>query len=149
MRNRKNNIILEIGIIIVVLGFLAWITWGQFDLAKAKSRDVERKSELHEVSKVVGLYYKDYGKLPEDSLINSLWGKEWRDGDYVYMKEVPRENYLNDKEYCYKVGDDGRSFYLLAELENKGDVDCLSEEYWCNNHQYCYRDLLSIDELLK
>jgi len=141
--------VVEFSFIFVVVALLAWITQGQFGLAKAKSRDVERKSELHEVSKVIGLYYKDYGKLPKDDLINSLWGKEWRDGDYVYMKEVPKENYLDNKEYCYQAVDDGKSFYVLAELENKGDVDCAAEEYWCNNHQYCYRDLLSIDELVK
>lgn len=149
MRNRKNNIVLEIGIIIVVLGYLSWFTLGQFGLARAKSRDVERKSELHEVSKVVGLYYKDYGNLPEESLINSLWGKEWRDGDYVYMKEIPRENYLENKEYCYMVSDGGKDFYLLAELENKGDVDCLTEKYQCNGQEYCYRDKLNVDELIK
>ena len=147
MKSKKNNIVLEIGIIIVVLGFLGWFTLGQFDLSKAKSRDVERKSELHEVSKVIRLYYKDYGKLPEESLINTLWGKEWRDGDYVYMKEGPRENYLENKEYCYQVSSDGKSFMLFTDLENKKDVDCYGKSWTCENREYCYRDVLDAVEV--
>ena len=146
MKNKKNNIVLEIGIIIVVLGFLGWVTLQQFDLSKAKSRDVERKSELHEVSKVIRLYYKDYGKLPDQDLLNSLWGKEWRDGDYVYMKEVPKENYLNNKEYCYRTSSDGKSFMLFTDLENKSDVDCRGKIWSCEGKDYCYRDVLEAVE---
>jgi hypothetical protein len=148
VKNKKNNIVLEIGLIIVVLGFLGWFTAGQFSLAQAKSRDVERKSELHEVSKAIRLYYKDYGKLPSENLINSLWGKEWRDGDYVYMTMIPKEDYLENKEYCYQISEDGKSFYLLTDLENKGDADCVKDLWSCGTGQYCYRDVLSADEII-
>lgn len=146
VKNKKNNIILEIGIIVVVLGFLGWITWGQFSLAGARSRDVERKTSLHEVSKVVRLFYKDYGELPTEELLNSLWGKEWKDGDYTYMMTVPKENYLENKEYCYKVSDDGLVFYLFADLENKKDQDCSSDLWECGDNYYCYRDELEVTE---
>ena len=122
------------------MSILGWITWSQFDLAEKKSRDVERKSELHEVSKVIRLYYADYGKLPEDDLINSLWGKEWNDGSYVYMKEVPRENYT-DQEYCYKKYDDN-VFGLFTNLENKKDVDCFGRSIECGGKNYCFEDRL-------
>lgn len=142
----KKEKILEIGVIFIVLGLLGWITWGQFSLAKAKSRDIERKTSLHEVSKMVRLFYKDYGKLPEEKLINSLWGKEWKDGEYIYMSTVPKENYLKNKEYCYEVSDDGKVFYLFAELENKRDVDCKVNFWKCGDNQYCYRDVLEASE---
>lgn len=137
---KNKSVILELGFILMVLGFLSYVTYRQFSLAEARSRDIERKSELHEVSKVVRLYYKDYGKLPDEDLINSLWGKEWRDSDYLYMN-MPKENYLVDKEYCFE--DLGDSFALLADLEDKGDVDCAKQLYDCSGRQYCYRDVLT------
>lgn len=145
---KNKTILLELGLIFLVLGCLGWFTWGQFSLAKARSRDIERKSELHEISKAVRLYYKDYGELPSEDLINSFWGKEWRDGDYVYMKMVPKEDYLIVKEYCYQVASDGLSFYLFADLEDKGDSDC-SEDLWkCGDNEYCYRDELEANETI-
>lgn len=143
----KNNW-LELGIIIIVLGGLSWITLGQFNLAKAKSRDMDRKSNLHEISKVIRLYYKDYKKLPEEKLVNSLWGKQWMDGSYVYMKVVPSENYLLNKEYCYQISSDGKSFYLFADLENKGDVDCSKNLWQCGGVDYCYKDVLEAEEII-
>ena len=142
---KKKNF-LEIGIIVIVLGVLGWITWGQFSLAGAKSRDTERKTSLHEVSKIIRLYYKDYGKLPSEDLVNSLWGKEWKDGNYTYMTTVPKENYLENKEYCYGVGDDGLRFYLFADLENRKDEDCSKDLWKCGGNYYCYRDELEVSE---
>ena len=132
----------EFFIVVLVVFVLSWITWSQFDLAEKKSRDVERKSSLHELSKVIRLYYADYGKLPEEKLINGLWGKEWKDGDYSYMKEVPKENYT-DQEYCYKKYEDGKTFGLLANLENKKDVDCFGKSIECGGSNYCFEDKIS------
>ena len=129
---------IKIILLIIVIAILGWITRNQFDLAKKKSRDVERKSSLHEVSKVIRLYYADYGKLPDEELINNIWGKEWNDGDYVYMKIVPKENYIDDK-YCYKIYDK-QTFAMLANLENKKDVDCFGRSFDCGGKKYCYEN---------
>lgn len=131
----------EIFIVVLVVFVLSWITWSQFDLAEKKSRDVERKSSLHELSKVIRLYYADYGKLPEEKLINGLWGKEWKDGDYIYMKQVPKENYI-DNQYCYKQYDK-QTFALLTNLENKKDVDCFGKSFDCDGKKYCYENKMS------
>jgi len=128
-------------IILIVIGILGIITFNQFSLASAKSRDADRMSSLHELSKAVRLYYKDYGKLPSENEINKLWGKEWQDGNYIYLKLMPKENYLN-KEFCYQVSADGKNFLFFAELENKTNVDC-KEDFWeCGGVKYCYRDIL-------
>ena len=140
---------LEIIIVIVVMGFLGWITWNQFGLAKKKARDVERKSNLHEVSKVIKRYYKDYGRLPLDEQINNLWAKQWLDGNYVYMEKMPGENYT-DQQFCYKTYTDGETFGLLAELENKRDEDCLKDLVECGGKFYCFEDKMSANvEVIK
>jgi Tfp pilus assembly protein PilE len=138
----KNGFTLgETLIVVLLVGVLGWITWNQFDFAKAKSRDVGRKSDLGEVAKSIRLYYSDYGKLPLAKEINVLWGKQWIDKDYVYMKSVPRESYL-DRPYCYEPGTDSKTFTLYAELENKSDPDCKKVEQKCGDNYYCFVDVL-------
>jgi len=141
MIEEKGFTILEIIIVIVVMSVLAWITWGQFELAKAKSRDVERRSDLHEFSKVIRRYYVDYQELPSPELINQLWGQVWDDNGYIYTEMVPKENYL-DKEYCYKVYSED-TFALLADLENKGNEDCKKDLIECGDNYYCFEDKIT------
>lgn len=139
---KKNiNLLLEIGIICFCLLLLGVITYNQFALANAKSRDADRMSSLHELSKAIRLYYKDYGQLPDGDLINSLWGETWKDGEYTYLEVMPKENYLN-KEFCYENSDDGKGFMFFAELENKSNPDCQENKWECNGVSYCYRDVL-------
>lgn len=138
----KHKVVLvELGIIVLSLSVLGVITYKQFALASAKSRDADRMSSLHELSKAVRLYYKDYGELPDEKLINSLWGETWKDGDYTYLEVMPKENYLN-KEFCYENSDDKKSFLFFVELEDKSNPDCQENKWECNGVSYCYRDIL-------
>lgn len=141
----KNKITIgEIIIILISVLILVGITYKQFDLAKAKSRDDRRKGNLNELGQVIRLYYADYGVLPEEKLINSLWGKEWKDGDYVYLKSVPDEISLG-KGYCYVVENEGKYFSLFADLENKSDVECQKDKWQCGGQNYCYKHFLSAE----
>jgi len=142
MKNKIN--IKEILIIVISVLILGSITYKQFELARAKTRDVDRKASLNDLGQIIRLYYADYGFLPEEKLINSLWGKEWRDGDYVYQKKLPQENTL-DKNYCYMVESGGKNFSLLADLENKHDSECQKDKWRCGQKDYCYRYLLSAE----
>lgn len=129
----------EILIVVVVMLILGGITCQQFLTAWAKTRDGQRKSDLNELSKSIRMYYADYKKLPNDKLINGLWGKEWLDGSYVYMKQLPKENY-SKIPYCYMAGADGKSFVLFAYLEYKSDPDCKKQEQKCGGNSYCFVD---------
>ncbi|MFA6185257.1 MAG: hypothetical protein WCT51_00050 [Candidatus Shapirobacteria bacterium] len=141
----KKKTCLELLIIVTVVGILSFITCKQFDLAQAKSRDLQRRSDLNEFSKVIKLYFTDYGKLPSNELVNSLWGKSFVDNGYTYANSVPREKH-GDKEYCYEIGSDGVSFKMSAEFENKNDTDCKENKYLCNGIKYCYTDINNVNE---
>jgi Tfp pilus assembly protein PilE len=141
---KKNNLI-EILVIIVSIGILSAITYKQFALAQAKSRDLQRRSDLHEFSKIIKLYYGDYRKLPDEKLINSLWGKSFIDSGYSYTDSVPKEKSGN-KEYCYQIIEDGVSFKMSAEFENKNDFDCKKEGQLCGGIEYCYTDIIYVNE---
>ena len=142
---KKKVFRLEILIIVFGFGILSFITYKQFALAQAKSRDLQRRSDLDEFSKVIKLYFDDYGKLPDGKLINSLWGKSFTDNGYVYVNSVPKEKY-GDKEYCYEIGSDGISFKMFAEFENKNDPDCKENKFLCNGIKYCYTDINIVNE---
>jgi len=131
--------LVEVIVVILVMLMLGGITCQQFLTAWAKTRDVQRKSDLNELSQSIRMYYADYKKLPSEQLINGLWGKQWMDGSYIYMKQVPRENYLK-VPYCYLVSEDGKSFILLADLEYKADPDCKKEKQKCSKNSYCFMD---------
>jgi Tfp pilus assembly protein PilE len=141
---KTKSTLIEILIILIVLAILGKITYNQFALAAAKSRDADRMSSLHELSKAVRLYYKDYGKLPEENLINSLWGKAWKDGDYTYLTLMPNENHL-EKNFCYQVGVDENSFLFFTDLENITNPDCQKDKWECGGIKYCYRDILAAE----
>jgi len=142
---KKDFNIFEFLIIIIVIIILSFITYRQFALAQAKSRDLQRRSDLHEFSKIIKLYYGDYKKLPDEKLINGLWGKSFIDGDYEYAKSVPKEKF-KDKEYCYEIGEDGFSFKMSAEFENKNDFDCKKDGQLCGGVEYCYTDIIYVNE---
>lgn len=144
---RKNNInIGEVLIIFVSVMILSWATYKQFELAGAKSRDVSRKSSLNELGQAIRLYYADYGVLPKEELINTLWGKEWKDGDYVYVKLVPQE-FIFGENYCYLIEEGDKNFSLLADLENKSDVECQKDKWQCGGQYYCYKHFLSAESV--
>ena len=142
---KKDFNIFEFLIIIVFVGILSFITYQQFALAQAKSRDLQRRSDLHEFSKAITMYWTDYRKLPSNELINSLWGKKFVDGDYVYANSVPKEK-SGKKEYCYEAGQDGITFKMFAEFENKGDFDCKKDGQLCGGVKYCYTDIVYVNK---
>lgn len=138
----KNKIsFLEILIIVISVLVLVGVTVSQFKLAAARSRDIDRKNSLNELGQTIKLYYADYGVLPDVKLINSLWGKEWKDGDYIYLNKLPQENRVG-KKYCYLVENEGKNFSLLADLENKFDDECQDDKWFCGGDKYCYKHFL-------
>jgi Tfp pilus assembly protein PilE len=148
MIKKNKGLFLEILIIAVFVAILGFITYKQFALAQAKSRDLQRRSDLNEFSKVIKLYFADYGELPSNKLINGLWGKNFIDNGYVYANSVPKEKRGN-KEYCYEIGSDGVSFKMFADFENKNDGDCKKDGELCNGIKYCYTDIINVNETEK
>jgi len=106
------------------------------------------------VSKALLMYFADYGKFPAASGPGEImiggaaleWGGEFIDGDYIYMKVLPRENKIGASPYCYKVDDNTnpKKYALFTMLENTVDSEChLSGEvgaYSCGNagDKYCF-----------
>jgi type II secretory pathway pseudopilin PulG len=150
MMTRRAFTSVELLFVVVIMGILAAITASQFVTAKQKANDTSRKGDLNAVSKALNQYFEDYGKMPMANTSGQIvmggsainWGEEFKDSSgYSYMKKLPTENKKNFPPYCYKVGADGKSYVLLAMLENKSDSQCVAgASYDCGNriNAYCF-----------
>lgn len=141
-KNRGFTLV-ELLVVVAIMGILTIITVSQFSTARKKARDVSRKSDLNSVSKAVTGYFADYGIFPLDDTsslsINSMWGGEFSDKGYVYMKTMPKETQTNWPNYCYVVSTDRKSYAIFAALENTTDADCKTPGYThCGGKSYCY-----------
>ena len=149
--------LIELLVVITIMSILTVITVSQFETARKKARDIQRKADLSSVSKALQMYYADYGVFPPASAANggelvigggSGWGGEFVDASgYVYMKVLPRENRSDVAQYCYRISADSKKFALMAQLENRDDSECdkngngtveASETRPCGGVNYCY-----------
>jgi prepilin-type N-terminal cleavage/methylation domain-containing protein len=120
---RKNAFtLIELLVVISIMSILTIITVSQFISARIRSRDVARKADLNSLSKALQNYYVDYGEFPAEDTI--VWGGEFNDADYIYMKVVPQEKNSSMPDYCYALlGSDLDKFALLSGLENEDDEE--------------------------
>ena len=107
--------------VVIVLVLLGWITFNQFKLAEAKSRDVGRKNDLHEISKVIRLYYNDNQSYPSGSgcttCLNSVLSS--------YTSGVAGVG------YTYTAVDSNNGFLLTVGLESGAGNDDINSQSKC------------------
>jgi len=142
--------LIELLVVMAIMSILVVISVSQFQTAKKKGNDVARKSDLNGVSKALQMYFADYGVMPSVSDDGKIvvggvavdWGGEFKDGDYVYMKVMPKENSLSLPPYCYKTDTGLKKYALFAQLENTVDKECDGHTYTCengtSNKTYCF-----------
>lgn len=146
MRKKFGFTLIELLVVMAIMGILTIITVSQFETARRKARDVQRKGDLSSLQKALLIYYADYNEFPGQ--INNDEGDclekeicyqtsdewciegscEFNDGSDelagVYMKVLPVENRDGQPPYCYVVSDDRKQFALYGILENTDDNDC-------------------------
>jgi prepilin-type N-terminal cleavage/methylation domain-containing protein len=157
MKNKKRKAftLIELLVVMAIMGILTIITVSQFETARRKARDVQRKGDLSALQKALLIYYADYNEFPEtinnDAVTSDLWCTEadceFDDGtgepEGVYMKVLPVENRDGQPPYCYVVSDDGKQFALYGILENTDDIDCRQDDGAfrfqgkCGDNNYC------------
>lgn len=127
--------LIELLVVISIISILTIISVSQFNTAKIKARDTQRKADIDSVGKALNSYYADYGKFPEPTMV--MWGGEFRDDNpgaepYYYMRVVPEEN-NGDVEYCYLPDADYGQYLLFGNMEGvgatTGDYSACGESY--------------------
>ena len=118
MEKRSGFTLIELLVVITIISILTIIAVSQFNTAKIKARDTQRKADLDSVSKAVNMYYADYGEFPDQDAFG--WGGEFKDGDYYYMKVVPEENKADLDQYCYLPNVNFTSYVIFGNMEGVG-----------------------------
>ncbi|MBI2798536.1 prepilin-type N-terminal cleavage/methylation domain-containing protein [Candidatus Saccharibacteria bacterium] len=108
--------LLELVIVIVVIGILAFLIVPQLLTGPARARDAQRKIDLRNIKTALENYYNEQGAYP--TTLTALEG-----GSIPYIKTVPTDPKTR-QNYTYIVtGNPPSGFILQTNLENKTDPD--------------------------
>lgn len=136
---REGFTLVELLVVIAIISIITVLTVSQFQTARKRANDVARKSDLNSLNKALQMYYADYDKFPATVPLD---GSEFKDVEnYSYMKVTPKEKYLINYPFCYKVSGDFKKFALLGQMENIEDMDCKNPGYTiseCGGRTYCF-----------
>jgi len=138
--------LIELLVVISVIGLLAALIMVNFNAARERARDVQRKSDMDQIKKALRMYYNDKNLYPEtngsricgcdDPCTTFEWGTTaFACGGMTYMKILPQDpNYkaAGDVNYSYNQSDSGQSFCLWTTLENKSDGDIAKSKTRCS-----------------
>jgi len=140
---RAGFTLIELLVVISVIGLLAALIMVNFNAARARARDVQRKSDLDQVKKALRMYYNDNNLYPETGGGNKIkgcgnpptttfeWGSQFACGGMVYMKVLPQDP-TQGETYSYQQQSGGQDFRLWATLENKSDGDITKSQSRCS-----------------
>ncbi len=145
---RKNKIkngftLIELLVVISVIGLLTALVMVNFNAARERARDVNRKSDLDQIKKALRLYYNDENEYPRDVSNQILacgaggppvacsWGAAWSRGSMTYMRILPQDPVV-DQSYYYTKEADGQDFCLYSFLENQSDADITNSNARCS-----------------
>lgn len=140
MKLKNKNIfgftLVELLVVISIIGILTMIGAVAYSGAQRKARDTQRKTELDALSKALIMYYNDNGVFPALDSSSFFSGTVLTGGDdkkdTVYLAKMPEDpkEGTGDYIYVYKYDKDkGNQFNIFANLENKGDSQCVSPGY--------------------
>ncbi len=139
--------LIELLVVISIIGLLAALIMVNFNAARERTRDVQRKSDLDQVKKALRMYYNDNTLYPETGSGNKIkacgnpptttfeWGSAFACGGMTYMKLLPQDpnfKQAGDPTYKYTQADSGQNFCLWATLENKSDGDIAKSKSRCS-----------------
>ena len=107
------ELLVTMGIIAVLTGMAVF----NFNEARIRARDVQRKSDLSQLVKSMELYKNDTGSYPPSA---ADFQKTMLDASYFKAEFVDPRG-IDWLAYQYAPGNTLKSYYLMACLENKAD----------------------------
>jgi general secretion pathway protein G len=140
---KKGFTLIELLVVISVIGLLAALIMVNFNSARERARDVQRKSDLDQTKKALRMYYNDNNSYPDDndgrihvcgnpptSILE--WGvSQFACDSMVYMRLLPQDPVVG-QSYSYSQGADNQDFCLTATLENRSDADIANSQVRCS-----------------
>jgi len=135
LKIEKGFTLIELLVVISIIGVLAALVIANFNAARERARDVQRKSDLAQLKRALRMYYNDYNGYPDTATLPA-WGAAFSSGDMVYMKRLPEEPTPGGVNYAYYAGsaacsDGVNDFRLVAVLENTADPEIAKSHTRC------------------
>lgn len=126
---RHGFTLVELLVVIAILAILSTLGLVNFQTAKTKARDVERKTDLQTIAKSLEAYVNDHRSYPlsdSSGLIictppntTCAWGAPFNDSQgTLYAPELPKDS---DVSQSYVYNSNGASYTLYARLGNTQD----------------------------
>jgi len=144
VRLKRGFTLIELLVVVSIIAMLTALIMVNFNAARERARDVQRKSDLDNVKKALRMYYNDNGKYPTNSVDNKIvgcgtgaspaacnWGSGWTRQTMTYMKILPQDP-IQGQTYSYQQQASGQDFRLWATLENKSDGDITKSQTRCS-----------------
>lgn len=140
---KKGFTLIELLVVISIIGVLAALVLVNFNAARERTRDVQRKSDLDQTKKALRMYYNDNNLYPETGASSTIkacgnpvttvfdWGEEFVCSGMTYIKILP-EDPAEGQTYSYQQEANGQDFRLYATLENKSDGDIVKSQARCS-----------------
>jgi prepilin-type N-terminal cleavage/methylation domain-containing protein len=137
--------LIELLVTISIIAIISTVLLANFNAARERGRDAQRKADLRNLQTALRLYYNDFGYYPDGTTAGVIKGCgvggayecPWRnpgqsfaaDGK-VYMSSLPKDP-LPIQDYHYEQTD-ADTYSLKACLENKSDDKCGTDHpAWC------------------
>lgn len=125
--------LIELLVVISIIAILATLIVSNYNAARERARDAERKADLRNIQTALRLYYNDFRHYPTGSGAIEGCGTGtsvcvWDDhapfsaGSQVYMSILP-DDPSPDRDYEYTYVDPD-NYTLVACLENLSDDKC-------------------------
>ena len=136
--SRSGFTLIELTLVIAIIGILVTMVVGSFMASIRKSRDLERKANLNQISKSLEMFYADRGRYPakglngtisacddyaapNDCTPNAKWSVMNGAQEILYMALLPTDP--RSGRYYYDTDANGTYYQLYANLENQDDSD--------------------------
>ena len=134
---KKAFTLIELLVVISIIAILATLLIANYNAARGRARDAQRKSDLRNIQTALRLYYNDYASYPVSTSTKKIkgcvngtttctWGQAFSvtatNPDQIYMNILPADP-QSDRTYVYdQTGPD--AYTLSACLENVSDDKC-------------------------
>jgi len=144
--------LIELLVVISIIGLLATLLMANFNAARSRARDTQRKADLRNIQTALRIYYNDAGRYPCEETAGTpsrmracnaptagncatstvcSWGSAWSFGTKIYMRTLPSDP-SPGRSYYYDQTNNNE-YILKACLENTSDDKCsATTEAWCN-----------------
>jgi prepilin-type N-terminal cleavage/methylation domain-containing protein len=142
---KKGFTLIELLVAISIIAIISTVLLANFNAARERGRDAQRKADLRNIQTALRLYYNDYGGYPlsgtggnlgkimgcgQDGEYECNYGQQFISDQKVYMSTLPKDP-LPSQAYQY-TQTDLDTYTLEACLENKSDDKCGTDHpSWC------------------